>query len=134
MMPRRTCLAIVSVLTLICGVTAGAQPSKAPPRFTMAEEVIIARNDVLGALVRIDPWGVRTVLNAIAAARKLPADKSDSVNTRDVFGDPRLREGDFRIDPNQNPDLKILFQRASPEAAYDLFQILKRVGSRSLAN
>ncbi|MGH6768876.1 MAG: hypothetical protein ACRECO_07635 [Xanthobacteraceae bacterium] len=134
-MLSKACLAVISAVALLCGVAeAEPEPAKAPPRFTMAEEVIIARNDVLSALLRIDPRGVRTVLDAIAAAKKLPADKSGPGNTRDVFGDPKLRDGDFRVDPNKNPDLKILFQRASPEAAYDLFQILKRVGSRAPAN
>jgi hypothetical protein len=134
---RTTSFAILTVILLLSSAAAGSRPNKAAPQFTLAEEVIIARNDALSALLRIDPSGVRTVLDAIAAARRLaPSDKSAKGDgkTRDVFGDPRLRDGKFRIDPQQNPDLKILFQRASPEAAYDLFQILKRVGSRAVAN
>ena len=135
-MLRRTCFAIISAVALISSA-ADAQPNKSPPRFTLAEEVVIARNDVLNALQSIDPWGVRMVLDALAAAKQLPPDETPGLgdgNTRDVFGDPRLRDGDFRLDPAQNPDLKVLFQRASPEAAYDLFQILKRVGSRAAVN
>jgi hypothetical protein len=43
-----------------------------------------------------------------------------------VLGEPTLPDG---FDAARNPDLKLLFHRASPEAAYDLFQILKRVGT-----
>jgi hypothetical protein len=74
---------------------------------------------------------VRTVLDALAAVNRQPLERPDNGPSRDVFGDPRLQQGDFRIDPQQNPDLKVLFQRSSPEAAYDLFQILKRAGDRA---
>lgn len=35
------------------------------------------------------------------------------------------------IDLSENPDIDVYLQRASPEVAYDLFQILKRVGAAS---
>ena len=129
---RRTCFAIVSVILALSDARADTAP-KAAPRFTLAEEVIIARNDALNALLPVDPWGVRKILDAVATAKQSDPPTGGG-QTRDVTGDPRLRDGNFRIDPTQNPDLNILFQRASPEAAYDLFQILKRVGGTSAAN
>jgi hypothetical protein len=118
---------LVAVLVALLGVTPGGAASA--PRFSLAEEVIIARNDALIALLPIDPDGVRKLLDALDAAKRAPDTRpGKSRGTfRDVLGGRGGRQ--TRIDPTRNPDLNQLFQRASPEAAYDLFQILKRVGS-----
>ena len=118
------CAALAMLLSL--GPVSGASA----PRFTLSEEVIIARNDALTALLPLDPAGVRTILDALEAARRSPEGartEPPKETYRDVLGGPGGER--IRIDPARNPDLDHLFQRASPEAAYDLFQILKRVGA-----
>jgi hypothetical protein len=110
------------------------QPADAAPRpFTIAEEAIIDRNEALRSIYETDPALVRRVLNALKA-RSQTNDKQ-----RDVFGpgtpespgsgrhDPSQPRPD--IDPATNPDLAI-FQRGSPEAAHDLFQLLKKASGR----
>jgi len=121
---RRACYTILSVAFVLAAATTHVA-GQGTPRFTLAEEVIIARNDALIELLMRDPAGVRRILDAMAAAnrqtRSLPP-----VRKRDS-GRERSGDGTVVIDPLRNPDLEI-FQRSSPEAAYDLFQLLKRVG------
>ena len=125
-MIRRIVLAIVACAVL--SATAVATGSdKAPPKFSFAEDVIIARNDALNELLPLNPWGVRRILDAMTAFKQQPA-APKTPRYRDVFGTDGAPKDSLRLDPVKNPDLDILFQRASPEAAYDLFQILKRVG------
>lgn len=119
-MLRTAVLAIVTSV-FVHGATAWSQGA---PRFTLAEETIIARNEALVALLPIDPWGVRRIVDALVAAKQSPPTAP---------APPRERQRDVNavvIDPVRNPDLEV-FQRASPEAAYDLFQLLKRVGGRA---
>ena len=119
---RRACLTILSaVLVMAATVHGGTQGA---PRFTLAEEVVIARNDALNELLKVDPWSVRKIIDAMAAAKQRPSPPRE--RQRDVG---ERRDGAVEIDPGRNPDLEI-FQRASPEAAYDLFQLLKRVGGK----
>ncbi len=101
--------------------------------FTIAEEAIIERNESLRMVYEKDPTLVRRVLDALA---KRPASKEKQ---RDLIAKsaPTEQEPTSRdpavlvapIDPGSNPDLAI-YQRASPEAAHDLFQLLKRAASR----
>jgi|APFEC2959095136_1045048.scaffolds.fasta_scaffold05146_2 hypothetical protein len=120
-----------AVLALACALL---QPASAAPRpFTIAEEAIIDRNETLRSLYQTDPALVRRVLDALKS-RGQSKDRQ-----RDVFGpgapgnagseprDPSQAEATF--DPATNPDLAI-FQRASPEAAHDLFQLLKKASGR----
>jgi hypothetical protein len=119
---------------MLCSAT--ADPGKGAPRFTFAEEVIIARNDALVALLPVDPWGVRRILDALTSAKEQPDAPKPAPRAgkhRDILGGESLPDGVVPPDAASNPDLILLFQRSSPEAAYDLFQILKRVG-RSVAN
>ena len=117
---RRAAFVILSAVLALAGA-ASAQPGDGAPRFTLAEEVIIARNDALVELLKIDAWSVRRIVDAMAAAKQRPPARDRQRDLGDRAGDA------VRIDPLRNPDLEI-FQRASPEAAYDLFQLLKRVG------
>jgi hypothetical protein len=107
--------------------------SAAPRPFTIAEEAIIERNEALRSIYETDPALVRRVLDAL----KSPAKNKEK--QRDVFG-PRVPGGQrsdpidpsepgAEIDPATNPDLAIL-QRGSPEAAHDLFQLLKKASGR----
>ena len=64
---------------------------------------------------------MRKIVDALNAAQARSA-PGEAAPRRD-----RQRDvGAVEIDPQRNPDLAY-FQRASPEAAYDLFQLLKRV-------
>jgi hypothetical protein len=113
--------AAVFAIAFVLSVTAWAQDA---PRFTLAEETLIARNEALLALLPIDPHGVRKIVDAVVAAKEKPP--TASAPARDRQRDVNA----VVIDPARNPDLEV-FQRASPEAAYDLFQLLKRVGGRA---
>ena len=125
MLRRLVAFAIATSAILLWVGTAAEESGQGPPRFTFAEEVIIARNDALVALQPVDPWGVRRILDALAVAKEQP-DKPKSAPTA-LRGGPRPKKV-IPPDATSNPDLNLLFQRSSPEAAYDLFQILKRVG------
>jgi hypothetical protein len=97
--------------------------------FNLAEEVVIARNDLLSELLGQDPQAVRKIMNAIGEMKKQAApDPQPNTKYRNVLRDQSGKE-ELPIDPHRNPDLNLYLQRASPEAAYDLFQILKRVGA-----
>jgi hypothetical protein len=97
----------------------------APPVFSAAERVLIARNEMLRSVVEEEPRLVRRVLDALAAI--------DDVQTRGALmpGDAQAapgRPGRPAV-PSNNPDLDRL-ERASPEAMNDLFQLLKQAGNR----
>jgi hypothetical protein len=125
---RSVCLAVGLVAAAWAGASAQSGGSPPAPRFSLADEVVIARNDMLNALLSVDPWGVRKILDELAELKQR-APPPDAGRHRDVTG-PGAAKGAVRVDPVQNPDLNLLFQRSSPEAAYDLFQILKQVGSK----
>lgn len=118
-----------AILLLACAMM--LQPAIAAPRpFTIAEEAIIDRNEALRSVYETDPALVRRVLNALKS-RGQSKDKQ-----RDVFGPGNPGSGRHdptqpgaEIDPATNPDLAI-FQRGSPEAAHDLFQLLKKASGR----
>src|SRR5918994_4677450 len=104
MIMRRASLVVGFVLAM-CGL-AWTQDRTDLPRFTLAEEVIIARNDALDALVKVEPWSVRKIMDAMAAAKQAPPrDRQRDVGER--------RDGAVQIDTGRNPDLDV-FQRASP--------------------
>jgi hypothetical protein len=118
------------IAVLLCACALPLHASAAPRPFTIAEEAIIDRNDALRAVYETDPALVRRVLNAL----KSPLQHKDK--QRDVFG-PKVPGGQdsgpsqpgAEIDPATNPDLAIL-QRGSPEAAHELFQLLKKAKGR----
>ena len=120
---RRACLSIATAIFMFASAAAHGETQRAP-RFTLAEESIIARNDMLSALLAVDPVGVRKIVDALVASKQRPSSaKHKRGRTVDK---PPSGDGVVVIDPARNPDL-IVFQRASPEAAYDLFQLLKQV-------
>ena len=95
--------------------------SNAPPEFTTEEQSVIHRNSALDRVVRRDPWLVRRVLDAIAgAAAEPPSEFSDRSSIR--------RKPERPPDPERNPDLDQL-GRASPEAAHDLFLLIKKAAA-----
>jgi len=119
---RRACVSIVTAVLIFASAAAHGETQRAP-RFTLAEESIIARNDMLSALLAVDPVGVRKIVDAIVASKRPSSAKPKRGRTVET---PQSGDGVVVIDPARNPDL-IVFQRASPEAAYDLFQLLKQV-------
>ena len=83
------------------------------PVFTREEMALIDRNKTLSEAAKADPWTVRKLLDAVKQSQK---DK----------GAPTFPPGGEGSDLNleQTP-------RASPEAAHDLFQLLKQAGEKS---
>jgi len=71
---------------------------------------------------------VRRMLDAIAASNKGGKSPANAATKRlDLDDDPG--EASDTVDPERNPDLDRL-RRASPEALYDLFQIMKEAEKR----
>ena len=95
-----------------------------PPEFSSEEQSVIHRNAALDHLVQRNPRLVRQVLDAIARsnAEVLP-DFSERTSL------PR-RKYERPPEPEQNPDLDQL-GRSSPEAAHDLFQLIKKAAAGS---
>lgn len=77
------------------------------PEFSAEELEIIDRNETLAKIVLIDPWAVRRFLDAL---EDYDEDKGDDIS------EPESDASDPDIDR---------MQRASPEAAHDLLQIIK---------
>lgn len=97
-----------------------AEPDR--PAFSNAEMATISRNALLHDSVNADPWLVLKIL-------KFMNDATDTRLTRDI----PLDDGAWTIDPEGNPDLDRA-QRASPEAAHDLFLLLKEAGKATAAS
>lgn len=119
--PRRSGLLRPALLAfaLLCADMGGPAAAE-PAGFTTAEQALIVRNASLRAAVNVSPAAVRQVLDTLAAARSgragLPA------------GEPRTEPDGGDFDPAADPDLSSL-QRVSPEAAHDIFLVLKQVAS-----
>lgn len=83
-----------------------AQPARPAPYFTAGEVSLLERNAAVRQVLADNPWLVRRVLDDIARQGGqpfVPPDSQEEVN-------------------NPQP-------RSSPEAAYDLFQLLKQAGA-----
>jgi hypothetical protein len=92
--------------------------SESPPFFSAADQQIIKRNATLSQLVKRDPWLVKQVLQAIAAPpRQAPETGGRQGMTRE--------RGAVAPVSDRDPDLQQL-ERSSPEAAHDLFQLIKK--------
>jgi hypothetical protein len=99
-------------------------------RFTADDEIIIARNDLMQDLRRASPQDLRRILDALAFVNTKRNDDPE-FHRRPAR---RLQQGSDAespaFDPERNPDLEV-YQRSSPEAAHDLFQLLKKIRSGS---
>ncbi len=105
----RISLAIaVAALLASAPAVADMRANNATPTFTAAEQEIIDRNASLKNALATDPWVVREFLDALATA--------------EPEASPPAKAGE------PDPDLK-RYERASPEAAHDLLQIIKQAGS-----
>jgi hypothetical protein len=87
--------------------------------------IFISRNAVLEDLSRTDPAGTRKILDYLRSPTRPQAGAQREARPR-ILSAPDREERLF--DPAQNPDL-VLLQRSSPEAAYELLQIVKRAAA-----
>jgi hypothetical protein len=126
-MVRKTlhCLALLLVAWAWCPAVAQAQ--RAQPIFTATDEVIIERNEVLQDLRRVSPRDVRRILDALAfvTAKRNDDPEFHRKPARRMQRDNNPADRPA-FDPEKNPDL-VVYQRSSPEAAHDLFQLLKQI-------
>jgi hypothetical protein len=83
------------------------------PVFTHEETVIIRRNATLSEVSKTNPWIVRKLFDAVEQTSP-----GKDLQTAPADGD------------STDPDLDQM-QRASPEAAHDLFQLLKQAGKKT---
>ena len=118
------CLAFAIVI--IAGLSMNAWAQRNVLQFTAADEIIIARNEVTRDLRRTHPRDLRRILDALAFANVKRNDDPD-FHRRPARRVPQNNNAERpAFDPERNPDLEI-YQRSSPEAAHDLFQLLKQV-------
>jgi hypothetical protein len=108
----------ITIITIAIGDACAQQRglTSTAPQFSSADRAVIARNELLAYLVDQNPILVRRALDALKE-----------------LGDMQTRGALER--PSKNPDVDRLIQTppetfASPEAANDLFQLLKQA-SRS---
>jgi hypothetical protein len=116
-----------AAVLLLLAPLPGSAPAPAQGVFSPTEQVYIIRNELLDDLARDDPASARRILDLMAAVRAGDAARPEGARRRRMPDD----DGDLErrvFDPVRNPDL-LIFQRASPEAAHELFQIIKRAGS-----
>jgi hypothetical protein len=118
-MRNRSLLALFVAMALPVA-SACAEPSHGGKRpvFTVQDQAVIERNATVKGLVDRDPWLVRRILDAIAAAEPLPAPGAGPSARSAIVSDQTPA-------PTRNPDLDHL-ERSSPEAAHDLFQLIKK--------
>jgi hypothetical protein len=119
--PMRTILATAAAALALSTAVALAQPG-----FTDSDLVIIHRNAALSAIVDRNPALVRRVLDAIASAQADAMSRAGARSGRDA----RPKRYELTPDPARNPDLDQL-DRSSPEAAHDLFQLIKQASKPS---
>jgi hypothetical protein len=112
-MLRRDVIALAVLALLTEPALADLQSAPAgTPTFTHEETVIIERNATLSDVSKTNPWVVRKLFDAVEQSqpdKNLPSVPSDN--------------------DSADPDLDQM-QRASPEAAHDLFQLLKQAGKK----
>jgi hypothetical protein len=119
----RTLLAAVALLAL--PPLAHAGPVADQPTFSEQDHAVIQRNAALRKIVGRDPWVVRKALDTIAAAAQAPERSTQSMARNTVVRGPKPK-------PGPNPDLDSL-ERSSPEAAYDLYKLIKQAGGKGRA-
>lgn len=109
----------LATLTMIFAMTCSGMSQE---KFTSEQLAYLNRNPLLLALQKADPDGLGRVLDLLVAhANEQKRTKSKS----------RLipnRRPEPEIDISGNPDL-IELQKSSPEAAHELFLLLKQAGS-----
>src|SRR5262245_19475263 len=132
---RRTVIAIC--FACCCGaggaVAQGMSDSETPS-FSTEDLQLIKRNAALVALMDRDPRLARRALDMLAnsiaiAARSAERSVIDQGAGKSAAKNKGKRKPDAEeaLDPKHNPDLDDLI-RTSPEAAHDLFQLIKQAG------
>lgn len=113
-----------SMIALLGYLLASADPAAAELTmvpvndFTEAEREVVARNASLRVIVDNDPATVRAFLDGLKAAEEAER----------AAGSPDSSDRSAEDDRDANPDIKRL-ERASPEAAHDLLQLIKKAGT-----
>jgi hypothetical protein len=119
--------AALGIVQAACGAELRATRDGAPV-FTAAEVAVIVRNEALAVLIADHPNEVRRALDALADVEA----GGGRGRGRDLQDDPRPRpnapSGAPAFDASANPDLNRL-ERATPEAVFDLFQLIKQAGA-----
>jgi hypothetical protein len=118
------------VLGTFDAIPAASNPDvSAVPAFSAAHRLAIAGNAFPSTAIKQDPQPLRHSLNDVAAtpSNDMPANAvwSNATGRSAAKGAPTLAPGHA----GRNPDLDDL-QRKSPEAAYDLLQLLKRAAQK----
>jgi hypothetical protein len=124
---------LVLAMTIACCCGFGASHAQVPrdtPPFSVEDQRIIKRNAALASLVRRDPWLVRQALDTLAGVPLVSGRNSGLPEIQQGAGKQkgqRKPDAEPRLDLKRNPDLDE-FSRTSPEAAHDLFQLIKQAG------
>jgi hypothetical protein len=111
-----------SAIALLVLMIATVFPVLAQGNLSQEERGFVIRNPMLATLQQDDPGAFRKLLALLSAqaekTRQPPASRQRQI--------PLRKETDF--DLSGNPDLQEL-QKSSPEAAHELFQVLKQAGA-----
>lgn len=109
--------ALALTLGLVEPARADLAPSQSMPTFSTADLETIARNETLRRAVEASPWLVHRILRRLENPPTAPRSGTPD------DAPPTTRDTDL----SRDPDLDSL-QRSSPEAAHDLFLLIKQAG------
>jgi len=131
---RRMVLAMtIACCCGLCGSQAQVVGDQNVPSFNIEEQRIIQRNALLANRLQRDPWLVRHALDVLASELAIATRSADALTTdpgtsKQLAGKQGKRRSNPGAvpDPKHNPDLAEL-DRASPEAAHDLFKLIQQV-------
>jgi hypothetical protein len=117
----RFLLAALAIVVLSQASVAQRPSGAERPSYTPSEQALIDRNAALAKIVDSNPELVRRAIDAIEAAQADSGTRSSPPPSRK---NGRRTKVERAPDPKHNPDLD-QFGRMSPEAAHDLFQLIK---------
>lgn len=87
-------LDLILATLILLGESIGSSRAelRATPRFDSVESQVISRNDLLRAIVDVDPWMVRRILDVMARTEITgpPGEKSDRLEAVDFAKNPDL--------------------------------------------
>jgi hypothetical protein len=84
---------LLALVLLAEGAGAARADLDARPNFTVTDQRVIARNDLLRAIVDSDPWLARRILDMLAQMRRSVTDGVDPTENPDLAGVARTAEG-----------------------------------------
>lgn len=117
-----TPFAVALIAGFACPVRADLAPDPALPQFSKADLALIERNATLRELYVYNPWLTYRVLRTI--------DEADGARRRDAMPGQTPPPASTPFDEKRDPDLGE-FQRVAPEAAVDLFALIKKASGSS---